>query len=180
MSQSIFFQRIQSSLRTSCCRQQVSSNSMIWCCRTSTGPSRAQTQAAEPLGSSLSNMEMFRRIAEACGLSEAALLESDDALIGQLLRQTNIGMNFAELSEKGPFLAGQYRYAFGDGKFQRRREKSNLPEQPSSTQVCLKRRCRTSMPPRQKMSGVLYSQTDWTADGIYQSDRGRGSRPARG
>jgi anaerobic selenocysteine-containing dehydrogenase len=78
----------------------------------------AQTQAAEPMGSSLSNMEMFRRIAKACGLSAPALLESDDALIGQLLGQTKAGLSFAELSEKGTvFWQSDTGIPFADGKF---------------------------------------------------------------
>lgn len=78
----------------------------------------AQTQAAEPMGNSLSNMEMFRRLTKACGLSVPELLESDEALIARLLDQTNTGLSFAELSEKGTvFWQSGIGIPFADGQF---------------------------------------------------------------
>lgn len=78
----------------------------------------AQVQAGDPMGDSLSNMEMFRRIAKACELSEPALFESDDALIGQLLDQTKVQLRFTELAEKGTvFWQSDIGTPFADGKF---------------------------------------------------------------
>jgi anaerobic selenocysteine-containing dehydrogenase len=78
----------------------------------------AQTKAAEPMGQSLSNMELFRRLAAACGLTEPALFETDGSMIGKLLDQTAIGLDFAELARKGTVLwRTDTGTQFADGKF---------------------------------------------------------------
>lgn len=68
----------------------------------------AQVKAAEPMGASLPNQEIFRRLAAKMGFAEPDLFESDEAMIAGLLRQTGLGLNFAELAQRGtvPFQAG--------------------------------------------------------------------------
>ena len=61
----------------------------------------AQVKAAEPLGESLPNQEIFRRLARAMGFSEPELYESDEEMISTLLRGTGLGLDFAALAARG-------------------------------------------------------------------------------
>jgi len=61
----------------------------------------AQVKAMEPLGQSLPNQEIFRRLARALGYTEPELYESDDELIATLLEQTGLGLDFEELATAG-------------------------------------------------------------------------------
>ncbi|MSP31975.1 MAG: dehydrogenase [Pseudolabrys sp.] len=61
----------------------------------------AQVKASEPMGQSLPNQEVFRRLAKAMGLSEPALYESDEQIIGSVLGATGLGISFAQLAESG-------------------------------------------------------------------------------
>ncbi|MEX2482010.1 MAG: molybdopterin-dependent oxidoreductase [Gammaproteobacteria bacterium] len=63
----------------------------------------AQSKAGEPLGEALPNAEIFRRLAHAMGLDEAALYESDESLIDCMMQQMNTGFDFAELQRRGWF-----------------------------------------------------------------------------
>jgi len=77
-----------------------------------------QVKAAEPMGASLPNPEIFRRLAAKMGFTELDLFESDEDMIAALLRQTGIGLTFAELAQRGtvpfqaapliPFLGGVF------------------------------------------------------------------------
>jgi anaerobic selenocysteine-containing dehydrogenase len=55
----------------------------------------------EPLGEALPNQEIFRRLARAMGYIEPELYESDAEVIATLLRQANLGEDFASLAAKG-------------------------------------------------------------------------------
>ncbi len=61
----------------------------------------AQPKAAEPMGDSLSNTEIFRRLAAAMGYTEPELFESDRDVLATVLEQTGIGMGFDALAEVG-------------------------------------------------------------------------------
>jgi anaerobic selenocysteine-containing dehydrogenase len=61
----------------------------------------AQVKAAEPLGESLPNMEIFRRLARAMGYEEAELYETDADVIATLLERSGLGGDFASLAAKG-------------------------------------------------------------------------------
>ena len=61
----------------------------------------AQVQAVEPLGESLPNTEIFRRLADAMGFAEPELHESDDTMIASLLRQSGVTPSFQALAEAG-------------------------------------------------------------------------------
>jgi anaerobic selenocysteine-containing dehydrogenase len=61
----------------------------------------AQSKAAEPLGQSLPNMEIFRRLAAAMGYREPALYETDESLIRKLLDQTSYTGGFEQLKALG-------------------------------------------------------------------------------
>jgi anaerobic selenocysteine-containing dehydrogenase len=59
----------------------------------------AQVKAIEPLGDSLPNTEIFRRLAAAMGFDEPALFETDEEVITRVLEPT--GVSFAELAVRG-------------------------------------------------------------------------------
>jgi anaerobic selenocysteine-containing dehydrogenase len=61
----------------------------------------AQVKAAEPMGEALPNQEIFRRLAHGMGYTETELYEPDHEIIGRLLRQTGLGIDFATLASKG-------------------------------------------------------------------------------
>ncbi len=61
----------------------------------------AQAKAAEPLGQSLPNQEIFRRLAKAMGFNEPALFESDASMIARLLAQTSFDGDFDDLKKQG-------------------------------------------------------------------------------
>ncbi len=61
----------------------------------------AQVKATEPMGESLSNSEIFRRLAKAMGYTNHELYESDQSIIDTLLQQSRLRETFASLSQKG-------------------------------------------------------------------------------
>lgn len=61
----------------------------------------AQVKAMEPVGLSLPNQEIFRRLAAAMGFTEPELFESDASMIASLLDQTGIGRDFGALAARG-------------------------------------------------------------------------------
>jgi len=58
-------------------------------------------KAIEPLGQSLPNTEIFRRLATATGLTDPALHEPDEQIIAEVLRRTGLGIDFASLARQG-------------------------------------------------------------------------------
>ncbi len=102
----------------------------------------AQVKASEPLGESLPNQEIFRRMAKAMDYEDAELFESDDQLIQEMLSDINIDINFEQLKEKGWFYLGEEAIIFYDdlkfatpsGKIEiasDRAEENGLPRLPS-------------------------------------------------
>lgn len=61
----------------------------------------AQAKAAEPMGETLPNQEIFRRLARAMGYEEPALYESDEAIIANVMKQVGIAGTFDDFKEKG-------------------------------------------------------------------------------
>lgn len=61
----------------------------------------AQVKAAEPMGESLPNSEIFRRLAVAMGMRDPELQESDAEVIAHLLEGTGLGLDFAALARRG-------------------------------------------------------------------------------
>lgn len=68
----------------------------------SVGP---QTKAVDPPGEALPNQEIFRRLARAMGLEEAALYEDDTAMLDHMLAP--FGMDFTALKACGTFYPEQ-------------------------------------------------------------------------
>jgi anaerobic selenocysteine-containing dehydrogenase len=78
----------------------------------------AQVRAADPMGESLPNMEIFRRLARAMGYPEAELQESDDDLLETLLERSGLGETFASLAAKGTVaIATEPIIQFADRRF---------------------------------------------------------------
>lgn len=83
----------------------------------------AQVKVMEPIGESLPNHEIFRRLSEKMGFTEPELFESDDSLLSEMLRQVGTGMDFSALSTVGtvystaepviPFTNGEFRTPSG-------------------------------------------------------------------
>jgi anaerobic selenocysteine-containing dehydrogenase len=61
----------------------------------------AQVKAAEPPGAALPNQEIFRRLAQAVGLTAPELFEADAALLDRLTAATGVAATFAELVAAG-------------------------------------------------------------------------------
>ena len=61
----------------------------------------AQSKVSEPMGHSLPNAEIFRRLAKEMGIKKASLYESDQSLIDNMLRQMKLDINFNDLKQKG-------------------------------------------------------------------------------
>ncbi|MGR8947758.1 MAG: molybdopterin-containing oxidoreductase family protein [Gammaproteobacteria bacterium] len=70
----------------------------------------AQTKIREPLGESLPNQEICRRLAKAMGLKEPLLYEDDETLINKMMSEIEPefgnGMSFSDLQARGHFYLG--------------------------------------------------------------------------
>ena len=78
----------------------------------------AQVKAGEPLGESLPNTEIFRRLARAMGYDEPELYESDSEVIETVLERSGIGLDFATLAARGTVpVAGEPVVQFADLRF---------------------------------------------------------------
>ena len=78
----------------------------------------AQVKAAEPMGESLPNMEIFRRLALAMGYPEPELYETDAELLETLLERSGVGEDFASLAAKGTVpIAAEPVIQFADRRF---------------------------------------------------------------
>jgi anaerobic selenocysteine-containing dehydrogenase len=78
----------------------------------------AQVKAIEPLGQSLPNTEIFRRLATATGLDDDELQEPDEQIIAEVLHRTGLGVDFASLARQGTIWThGEPRVQFPDLRF---------------------------------------------------------------
>jgi len=78
----------------------------------------AQVKATEPPGEALPNQEIFRRLAGALGLDEPELHESDESILGTLLRQSGLGLTWDELAARGTVASFEGpRVQFADLRF---------------------------------------------------------------
>jgi anaerobic selenocysteine-containing dehydrogenase len=78
----------------------------------------AQVKAAEPMGDALPNQEIFRRLARAMNFAEPELAESDAAILGNLMKRSGLGIDFAALAQRGSiWVPEQPVVQFADGVF---------------------------------------------------------------
>ena len=61
----------------------------------------AQAKLQEPLGDSLPNQEIFRRLARAMGYAEPELYESDDEIIARIMGQVGVPGSFDDFKKTG-------------------------------------------------------------------------------
>jgi anaerobic selenocysteine-containing dehydrogenase len=72
----------------------------------------------EPMGQSLANSEIFRRLAAAMGFQEPELFGTDRDVIARVLDDSGIGLDFAGLAERGTVWVGdEPRVQFADLRF---------------------------------------------------------------
>ena len=60
-----------------------------------------QSKAREPMGESLPNQEIFRRLAKGMGYTEKELFETDEELIADMLAQMGVSDGFKEFQQRG-------------------------------------------------------------------------------
>ena len=60
-----------------------------------------QSKAREPMGESLPNQEIFRRLARGMGFTDKELFETDEELINGMLEQMGVGGGFKEFQQRG-------------------------------------------------------------------------------
>jgi anaerobic selenocysteine-containing dehydrogenase len=78
----------------------------------------AQVKVTEPLGESLPNSEIFRRLATAIGYREHQLHESDEDVIAELLRRAEVGVDWQTLARRGTvWLTDEPTIQFADLRF---------------------------------------------------------------
>ncbi|MFT5351217.1 MAG: anaerobic selenocysteine-containing dehydrogenase, partial [Gammaproteobacteria bacterium] len=65
-----------------------------------------QAKAQEPMGESLPNQEIFRRLSKGMGYEEDALYESDETLISTMMNQMGLVFDFEEFKQKGHISIG--------------------------------------------------------------------------
>ena len=100
----------------------------------------AQVKALEAPGEALPNQEIFRRLSRAMKLDDPELYESDQAIIEGLLRQTNAGVSFEQLSRVGTIhVPGRAAVQFEDLKFPTPSGRSASPMNALSRRACRRR-----------------------------------------
>ncbi len=78
----------------------------------------AQAKVNKPIGESLPNQEIFRRLALAMGYDEPALFEDDKTLIDRMMTQMNPGFDYDGLKQRGHFYLGDVAMPmYADGRF---------------------------------------------------------------
>lgn len=78
----------------------------------------AQARASAPMGASLSNQEIFRRLAAAMGLTESELFEPDRTILDELVAKTGVAPDFDTLAAAGTIPWGNEPVVpFADGCF---------------------------------------------------------------
>jgi len=78
----------------------------------------AQTKVREPIGESLPNQEIFRRLAGAMGYDEPALFEDDESLITGVLAGAGLDLTHQELAAQGhAYLTDEPYDFFAAGRF---------------------------------------------------------------
>jgi anaerobic selenocysteine-containing dehydrogenase len=133
----------------------------------------AQVKATDPPGEALPNSEIFRRLARAMGFNDAALYETDQALIARLLAETPYRGSFADLAQVGTVeLFPEPRIQFADLTFatpsgrielaSARAEAQGLPRLPSP---------HADPPPKKGRFRILSPAGPWLMNSSYGNDK---------
>lgn len=132
----------------------------------------AQVKTSEPMGESLPNQEIFRRLSAAMGFQEAELFESDAEIIDRLLKQTGIGLTFNQLAQRGtvdftpePVIQfADLQFATPSGKIEiasERFEAAGLPRAPQPF---------ADLRPTHGKLRVLSPASAWLMNSVYGND----------
>ncbi len=132
----------------------------------------AQVKAIEPMGKALPNQEIFRRLAAAMEFTEPQLFESDAAMIANLLEQTQMGIDFAQLAAQGtidftpePVIQfADYTFATPSGKIEIASEQFAAVGLPRSPQPLVDAR------PTNGKLRVLSPASPWLMNSVYGND----------
>jgi anaerobic selenocysteine-containing dehydrogenase len=73
-----------------------------------------QAKAQEPMGESLPNQEIFRRLSKVMSFEEEELYESDETLIAKMMQQMGLEFDFNEFKQKGHISIGDEAIIFFD------------------------------------------------------------------
>ena len=133
----------------------------------------AQAQARKPMGESLPNQEIFRRLAKAMGFEEAELFEPDEAVLNRLLTEMHVGFDFNELKNKGwhaisesPLIFYQdYKFDTPSGKIEIASEKAKKKGMPRLPQPWV------DAPPRDGHLRLLSPASLWRMNDSYANDK---------
>jgi len=78
----------------------------------------AQVKVMEPIGKSLPNHEIFRRLAAKMDFTEPELFESDSSLLESMMEQSGTGLSFSDLSKIGTvYISPEPVIPFADYEF---------------------------------------------------------------
>ena len=133
----------------------------------------AQAQAREPVGESLSNQEIFRRLAKAMGFEQPELFEPDEVVLRRLLTEMQVGFGFEELKNRGwhpisesPVIFYQdYKFDTPSGKIEiasEKAEKMGLPRVPQPW---------ADAPPKDGRLRLLSPAALWRMNDSYSNDK---------
>lgn len=133
----------------------------------------AQCKTVEPLGQSLPNQEIFRRLASAMGYRDAALHEDDGSIIERLLRQTAFRGSFEDLKQIGtarlhPVPRVQFeglRFATPSGRIEVRSARLAAQGYPAAAVI------HADAPPAGGRLRLLSPASEWLLNSSYGNDR---------
>ena len=133
----------------------------------------AQAQARKPMGESLSNQEIFRRLAKGMGFEQTELFEPDEVVLSRLLTEMHVGFDFNELKNKGwhaisesPLIFYQdHKFDTPSGKIEiasEKAEKMGLPRVPQPW---------ADAPPKDGQLRLLSPASLWRMNDSYANDK---------
>ena len=133
----------------------------------------AQVQCRVPMGESLPNQEIFRRLSSAMELQDSTLYEDDRSVIEQTLRDSGVRETWQELTEQGwAYVADEPLILWSEGHFatpsgkieiaSERAEADGLPRLPQAT---------TDPEPKDGKLRLISPAASWLMNSSFGNDR---------
>ena len=133
----------------------------------------AQVQCRVPMGESLPNQEIFRRLSSVMELQDSTLYEDDQSVIEQTLRESGVRETWQELTEQGwahvadepLILWSEGHFATPSGKIEiasERAEADGLPRLPQAT---------TDPEPKDGKLRLISPAANWLMNSSFGNDR---------
>ncbi|MFM0229871.1 molybdopterin-containing oxidoreductase family protein [Paraburkholderia sediminicola] len=131
-----------------------------------------QSKAVEPMGDSLSNQEIFRRLAVAMELEDAPLHESDEEMLQSMLVQLGLDISFSDLKETGTVLwRDEVVVHFAGEKFPTASGKIDVASEYWTTEGMTRApHAVTDRPPKENYLRVLSPSDYWLMNSSYAND----------